>query len=399
MKIKWLATALCVSAVLMCSIHIHFPPNVEEEASHQTASSTAVGSTASTAIAETKKSIKVALPLLLTHGKYHGTSLLATTIRDWVTNFLVPQGNIELLIFHDQFDAPHEQLSSLLGLSITSPPPSWSAEDVNLSQPISFVTMPRIHDSFVLQLLPITLPMPTYATSPEIRAKIANASDWMTCGCPPYCPARRASVQYVQGTRWYTYQLFTERRNLLRRRYDYWIKLDVDIWFYRPAPFNLGQVMAEKGATFAHTGTAYNGHGCSDELNSAITAYCSTRNCPMKSKEDPFWQQDDDVFYSNFVMSSVKFHTAGQAETGPGEADGRLATPFGLARFLNEYPTGFFKHRWTDQSLFHKVFGVFLGPTFKDYALDWRGFRCEKKSKRPRAIFFHGKGGKKPRCW
>jgi hypothetical protein len=163
---------------------------------------------------------------------------------------------------------------------------------------------------------------------------------------------------------------------------------------FRAPSFNLGGMLAASGALFAHTGHAYNGHGCSRDLHQAIVGYCGRvaarhpegRQCPMASANDTFWRQDDNVFYSNFVMSSVGFHANG-LELDRREQD---ATPFGLAGHLNEQPA-FFKYRWTDQSLFHKVFGVFVGPNASAYALDWSCLRWEKKRFKAGSCFRHGK--------
>lgn len=334
--------------------------------------------------------LRVAVPLLVTHIRYHGTSLLATTIKGWILKFLEPQGNIDLLLFHDAESAPEKELSSVLNLRPASRPPHVSTEERDLSQPTSYHVIPAISASYVIELLPTALPLPAYAQrDPEMRNKIFNDSSWLRCGCPPYCPAKRASVDYVQGTRWYTFQMFQERGGLLSRRFDYWIKLDVDIWMFRAPPFNFASTMAAAGAVFAHTGHAFNGGGCSTGLHAAIKTYCdsvaaSGLPCPYASRNDSFWKQDDDVYYTNFVMAATSFGANASALPG--------SSPLALAGYLNER-SEFFRHRWTDQSLAHKVFGVFLGPDEQSYALDWSDLRCEKRKFKRGACFKHGKAG------
>jgi len=162
------------------------------------------------------------------------------------------------------------------------------------------------------------------------------------------------------------------------RKYEYWIKVDVDIWMFRPFPFNLVDTLAASGAIFAHTGFANNGNGCSRNLHASILNFTDTHKIKIVSEAEKWWKDDDAVFYSNFVISSVAFHTS--------------QWPMELARFLNEdVVDGFFRYRWTDQSLFHKVFGVFTGPKLENFTLDWSEFRWHKKHFRHRAVFYHGK--------
>jgi hypothetical protein len=160
---------------------------------------------------------------------------------------------------------------------------------------------------------------------------------------------------------------------------------------------NLVEALHRSGKAFLHTGYTYNGGGCSNNLHKSILAWiknnltrsgissASQKQQQVAAVSDGkrWWTQDDNVYYSNFVVSSVAFHAA------PG--------PLSLARYLNEdVEEGFFKYRWTDQSLFHKVFGVFLGPDEKDFLLDFSWMRCSKKNGyRKGAVFYHSKKEKR----
>ncbi len=389
------------------------------------------------------------IPLLLTHVRYHGTSLLATTLKGWVRQFLIPQQNIDLVIFYVS-KGDRSAIIDLLGLKPTTPDPLvaslpnlfrepkavfWSgqgplaenalnlnttAESAELTNggllggvleteagadkeappargPLEWFLTP--HDaSLKIRLQYVQLNYPQYILD---EPTILLNRTWMRCGCPPYCPALRATKEYVQGTRWYTHDLMKEP---LLRQYRFWIKLDVDIWFYRPLSFNLVESMllnaptgrsaeggGKDGATdaahrkghshphyiFAHTGRKYNGAGCSNELHQAIIQHCAANNITIVSRDEAWWKNDDDTYYSNFVVSSVEFHLS----------EKYLA----LAQYLNSYRNGFFRYRWTDQSLFHKVFGIFFGPKESSFCLDLSELRCLKKVRSPKAVFWHSK--------
>ena len=355
-----------------------------------------IGASASSAKPTWRGNGRAIIPLLITHMRYHGTSLLATTLQGWVLKLLVPQQNIDLVLFYDGKEVALQKLSSMLRLKRIKAPanaesqPSWPfasppiqywdnqteqtrGEDeegkANEEEVAYFLT--PFHPSFIIRAKAVTLRLPDYIVADP---SLLNRSDWMRCGCPPICPTKRATPQYVQGTRWYTHDLFLER---VVQPYSYWIKLDVDIWVFRKLSFNIVKEMRSREAIFAHTGYKYNGRGCSNELHKAIVDYCGRHVIAPVAAGRRWWQQDDNVYYSNFVVSSVGFHSSAQV--------------MALAHVLNEYPSGFFRYRWTDQSLFHKVFGVFLGPEESSFLLDWSFLRLEKGMKRRMSVFWHSK--------
>ena len=371
--------------------------------------------------------VKVAVPLLLTSMDYHGVPLLATTLQGWVKHLFLPQKNMELLLFYDEAAIQLESLLSTLRLHAVPPPPPGAtgptARFVARAAPMHLARTPWAPvTEFSVHLLPTRLPLPAFLREmPEGRRRGILSGDnasWMRCGCPPYCPVKRATEGYVQGTRWYTHQLFLERDRLLQERYAYWVKLDVDIWLFKPLPFNIAAEMRRgrrgvwtdaefvatdadggggaqdvpvtrvAGALIAHTGTQYNGHGCSDNLHRAIGEWfnASTPGVPRPRRPvahaERWWRQDDNVYWSNFIVSSVAFHTSPRG-------------PLALAAYLNEFENGFFRHRWTDQSLFHKVLGAFAGPNESTHVLDWSCLRWDKRRFKPHAVFYHSKQSKK----
>jgi len=320
------------------------------------------------------------IPLLLTSTTYHGTSLFATTVQGWILHLLIPQRTIDVVVFYDPSLVRASEICTVLKLRPstlhTKPFDVSLLHDVHVDSSELAVLksgffLTPFHEKVAIRLHPVRLRFPPYI---EQNRSLLQDPSWMRCGCPPICPQKRATVDYVQGTRWYTYDIFLEPLVL---EYSFWIKMDVDIWMFRPIEFNIVDTMVSQGALFAHTGYIYNGEGCSRELHLDIDRYLRKNNITALSSNEKWWQQDDNVYYSNFVVSSVGFHTH------PG--------PLQLAKYLNEVPTGFFKYRWTDQSLFHKVFGVSLGPHENMFLVDWSNLRCQKKVFRPNAVFYHSK--------
>ena len=346
------------------------------------------------------------VPLLLTDAKYHGTRLLSTTIKGWIARLFTSQRELDLVIYYDV--TQRGLLGDIVQMLSLTPSPH-AAEDSALAasvRPEALAELPEEdravlglggyfrtpHDAaFRLRLLPTVVPLPLYV---QKEPELLNRSDWRRCGCPPYCPAKQATVGYIQGTRWYTYDLFHEPAVA---PYSYWMKVDVDIWVFRDLNMSIVGEMRRAGALVGHTGLAYNGGGCSNDLHRALLehhgcSYDGLSGVPqgrrptvcddgrIVSANSSWWKQDDGVYYTNFVVYSVPFFLD--------------KSVMALHSFLNEYRDGFFRWRWTDQSLAHKVLGVFAGPDEDSFRLDWSYLRWKRGSYRAKAAFWHGKSGK-----
>ena len=379
------------------------------------------------------------IALYLTHVGFHGVDLVRANIHGWIQNLILPQKNLDLMLFYDTTNVTEEVLVKRIGLtqvpnleqSITEIREKYiktktqkeefvstsssvletaimnhnimkklvvdSDDGKKLQPPLPLLTefaasnqkwftfcspASSVTNCILLSLVGVEKKWPKYLQDTDRRNELLARKDWLRCGCPPYCPVRRNPPEYVQGTRWYTYDIFFEANGWIRKYYEYWVKLDVDIGIFRPIKsVNLLHEMKSKNKIFLHTGYTYNGGGCSNNLHKSIVSWCKEKDITPVSLDEKWWKQDDNVYYSNFVISSVKFHTSPQ--------------PLELARYLNDdVEEGFFKYRWTDQSLFHKVFGVFVGPKEDDFLLDYSWMRWQKKRFKPNAVFYHSKKGK-----
>ncbi|KAH9589392.1 Glycosyl transferase [Trypanosoma melophagium] len=338
---------------------------------------------------------RAVLPLLLTSIQYHGVNRFKETLPTWIGNYLIAQKNVDFIIFYAYPVMNATQLIETFGLvkaQLDQLSPLYRefrnlradvAADITLTEKEwdllgdGYYYLPTVEPIFVFRLVPVNLTYPLYI---QKNWRLLEEPTWLSCGCPPFCPVRRSPPDYIQGTRWYSHGLFDQP---IVQRYSFWVKLDVDVAFFKSLDNNLVKVLFSEGRLLGHTGYTYNGRGCSDELQDAINKYLAINNIQAKSAGKDWWLSDDRTYYTNFVVGSVNFFLQPQVRS--------------LTAYLNEYPNGFFKHRWTDQSLLHKVMGVFCGPEESDFALNWDTLRCSKKRTTPYAVFYHSKRKKKVR--
>ncbi|ORC92534.1 putative glycosyltransferase family 15 [Trypanosoma theileri] len=335
------------------------------------------------------------LALLLTSMQYHGVNRLKETLPTWMGNYLMAQGNVDFVLFYAYPVVTAKQLVETFGLvkaqleqlnsfykeyrdlrtdveaDITLTAEEWD------SLGDGYYYLPTTKPIFVFRIVPVNLTFPLYI---QKNWSLLEDPTWLRCGCPPFCPLHRSPPDYIQGTRWYSHGIFDQP---IVQRYSFWVKLDVDVAFFRSLDNNLVHLLLSKGRLLGHTGYTYNGRGCSDELQDAINKFLTKHNMQGVSAGKDWWLSDDRTYYTNFVVGSVNFFLHPQVRS--------------LTAYLNEYYNGFFKHRWTDQSLLHKVMGVFCGPEESDFALNWDNLRCTKKRTTPDAVFYHSKRKKKIR--
>lgn len=178
---------------------------------------------------------------------------------------------------------------------------------------------------------------------------------------PAHC---RPAPNYIDGTRFYTYGAFVLD---CVTEFDVWFKIDMNTYFMKPFAFDLVADFMSRNAVFGHTGEFAEGDkSCSVGIHAAMRAYASTQTTSFCTEWDKTKVYDDsDWYYSNFVMGAVKFWSH------------PLVLRLGL--YLNEYESGFFEHRWTDQIFFHKAMGVLLSldeNVHSPYIIDYSQFRC-----------------------
>jgi hypothetical protein len=185
---------------------------------------------------------------------------------------------------------------------------------------------------------------------------------------PPMC---QAPFEYIQGTRWYTNEFL--HLAILQQNYEYWIKLDPDVVFLRPLEINLLQDMKRKGAVFGHTAEYPEGFQtpCSEGIRQATTEFLLHHNvCAVPETPLP----DTDRYYTNFIVGRTDFFQSAPVRQ--------------LARWLSEYPHGFFEHRWTDQIFYAVALTLYLhstdtntnsnsnSPPTDSAIVDFTDFRC-----------------------
>eukprot|EP01061_Rhynchopus_euleeides_P010777 TRINITY_DN2034_c2_g1_i1.p1 TRINITY_DN2034_c2_g1~~TRINITY_DN2034_c2_g1_i1.p1 ORF type:complete len:652 (+),score=165.41 TRINITY_DN2034_c2_g1_i1:41-1957(+) len=204
------------------------------------------------------------------------------------------------------------------------------------------------------------------------------------CGCPPLCafPTKRSpdaflisSLRYVQGTSVFTWELFSDPR---MKEYDFLVKLDWDIRFFRPYHTPLMRRVVESGAWGFHTGFANNGNGCSRDAQRAFDGYARSRGEVAQSAGDWLYENEQTAWHSALF----------------GIWTGLVMSPEyrGLMDFLrnSDYGYSWFRYRWTDQSVWPKLVGYFH-KDLKTAMLDFRHLRWNPNAPRPKSIFYHRK--------
>eukprot|EP00797_Seminavis_robusta_P009385 Sro1679_g290700.2 (474) ;mRNA; r:11030-12451 len=196
-----------------------------------------------------------------------------------------------------------------------------------------------------------------------------------------------APVNYISATRWYTDEML---HLSILKDYEYFVKMDTDVAFVKQLPFNILHDMKLRGALFGHTANFARMAPlpCGDEITTAIKAFqlrwlhyeegdrlAAEELFPFKPKSKVTWggaicssnnarmHMDTDYYYSNLIIGRTDYFQREEVRA--------------LGRFMTEYPHGFFKYRWTDQSFWHFALGLFVND-FEggNVVADYTDFRC-----------------------
>ena len=165
------------------------------------------------------------------------------------------------------------------------------------------------------------------------------------------------------------------------QEYDYFFKLDTDVIFEKSLKFYILQDMYNKGSIFAHAAEYGHGDGsCAPGILPAIDDFVKDMKlqetnvanddqqditdwkfniCSSHMKE---MQRNADQYYSNFMIGSVKYFTSYWV--------------LEFAKYLSEYPKGWFYNKWGDQIFWHYAMGIFV-TNFTNYVEDYTDIRCK----------------------
>lgn len=185
--------------------------------------------------------------------------------------------------------------------------------------------------------------------------------NWSPKDLPRNC---QFSMDYIQGTRWYSNEML--HLAILKEQYDYWLKIDLDVWFLKPwNHFHLLSDMQLKGSLFGHT-AMYDrgGFTCAGGIQDAVKDYRQTHhgNRPMCSSNIPEVNRNSDLYYTNFIIGQVDFWTQPRVQH--------------FGRYLSNTANGFLTERWTDQIFWHYAMALFVGPDFTEAVADYTDVRC-----------------------
>ena len=197
---------------------------------------------------------------------------------------------------------------------------------------------------------------------------------------------------YIEGCRYYSDQFL---HLSILKNYEYMIKVDLDVEFKAPIPFDQLWDMKLKGSIFAHFGEFPDGMpACTKNIKVVRSNFINTHANYWKANKISFKGYNDDtagttttaMTTSNPSSSSSSSESSAwtkywKGPCSPGIKEYSRAVdqyygnmlifyrPFwqsapvlSYARYFNEYNPGFFKYRWGDQLFFHIAMGMFLGP-------------------------------------
>eukprot|EP01059_Diplonema_ambulator_P000736 TRINITY_DN10599_c0_g1_i2.p1 TRINITY_DN10599_c0_g1~~TRINITY_DN10599_c0_g1_i2.p1 ORF type:complete len:597 (+),score=104.81 TRINITY_DN10599_c0_g1_i2:59-1849(+) len=289
----------------------------------------------------------------------------AETFRTWVPYFLQPL-KMSLFFFREKTRITQEEMVKAFRLSPTpSDPTRYSTTAVSGGYD-------AIYLAEATEVFPETL---NHSVLAGIRPR---------CGCPPLCsfPTHRSpdafmisGLRYVQGTSAFTQELLGDPR---LADYDFLIKIDWDIRFFRTVPVDVMKEVVEAGAWGFHTGFANNGNGCSKDTQRAMDAYARLKGTRAKSAGDWLYENEQ------LTWHSALFGVWTGLVLSPEYAD--------LMNYLrtSEYGYSWFRYRWTDQSIWPKIMGYFHHDLVKAMH-DLRRLRWNPNAARPKSIFYHRK--------
>eukprot|EP01065_Artemidia_motanka_P027078 TRINITY_DN32312_c0_g1_i1.p1 TRINITY_DN32312_c0_g1~~TRINITY_DN32312_c0_g1_i1.p1 ORF type:complete len:642 (+),score=192.83 TRINITY_DN32312_c0_g1_i1:56-1927(+) len=286
----------------------------------------------------------------------------AETFRTWVPHFLVPQG-IDLFLIREETRIQEEDVVRLFRLQPDGDGYYSTVRGVR-STP---VYLSKITEAFPPGVDPAVLG--------HVRPR---------CGCPPLCtgPTPRSpdgfminGLRYVQGTSVFTYELLKDGR---LREYDFLIKLDWDIRFFRTLREQLIPQVVDAKAIGFHTGFANNGNGCSRGTQISMDTYAESQGTRAKSAGDWLYENEALAWHSALfgLWTGLLFSKEYQD----------------LMNALRNGPhaLSWFRYRWTDQSVWPKVVGYFHHD-MATALLDMRHMRWNPHAPRPKSVFYHRK--------
>jgi hypothetical protein len=211
-------------------------------------------------------------------------------------------------------------------------------------------------------------------------------------------PGCQASVNYIQGTRWYIYEFL---HLSILKEYEYFLKIDNDVVFRKRLEIHLLHDMKIRGAVFGHTArfadkmrmpcgerstdslqdfrdhyqsikSIWNSHGEAEasslisDKNRSVLHLDWIRNSGWNgnicSVDHPKMHMPHDLYYTNLIVGRTDYFQSPEV--------------LALGQFMSEYPHGFFENRWGDQIFWHFALGCFI-PNFEDFVVaDYSDLRC-----------------------
>ena len=178
---------------------------------------------------------------------------------------------------------------------------------------------------------------------------------------------------YVEGNAWYTYQLFLQHSKFLSK-YTFFLKIDYDIFFFKPIYPALLNTFSEKEVIFMHGGIVY-GENCAKKAREISNDYLRAHNLVSKSKRIRAKNSKGedfeinipascDLYYGNFVGGLVSFFSSNEV------------LRYAKHMFVHG---NYFNFRWTDQVYWHNALGIHV-KNFETRVKSLEHLRIPRKS-------------------
>mmetsp|Transcript_16891 Transcript_16891/g.28523 ORF Transcript_16891/g.28523 Transcript_16891/m.28523 type:complete len:825 (-) Transcript_16891:110-2584(-) len=318
----------------------------------------------------------VVVLLVLESSPFNMLNTLAKAMPSWDKFFLPAQGLDLLLVFPADAAKDIEEVAEKL-LHLEEHP-----ENEKVAKKLGSMKVWQYRTSTEYRVYTHRIPkvpIPHYA-----KALLAEKGGQVACGGG----GRTFSESYVTGNMWYIRQMFDLK---LLSCYKYFFKVDYDVFFLRPLSVDIFRQMEVKGAVFLHSGTAVQ-KSCGADMDTAMLDFTKDNKLQFKTKTVSFLEHAKSTTYDY----DISFPFAGDVYAG-NLVGGRIdfwnsKKVLKLAEFLENYPSGFYKNRWTDQTYWHNVLALFL-PKYDQQVLSIDADRTLAISDEEelKGSFFHSK--------
>ncbi len=185
--------------------------------------------------------------------------------------------------------------------------------------------------------IPIVINLPMHF---EQNAGLLLNNDWLRCS------GMRWTLKYALFTSVVVNQLLDHP--LTTVGYDYILRFDFDLHFFKPVPYNLFEWMSSRDCSIGHSSFEHGGipNGCQHQSPELFEQYARENSLDIASIRTDWFYDESALFYGNFqVFATYWFQSPENIK---------------LAKWLwnKQENNPYFKSRFTDQGVILRMFGM-----------------------------------------